>query len=91
MIEQISSRPTCDVNGVFGGYQGAGVKTVIPNEAHAKVSFRLAAGQDPKHIQKLFRAFVKARVPKDCSVEFINMKSTRPARTCERSAPCAGC
>ncbi|MFI4996850.1 MAG: M20/M25/M40 family metallo-hydrolase [Hyphomicrobiales bacterium] len=79
VIEQIASRPTCDVNGVFGGYQGAGVKTVIPNEAHAKVSFRLAAGQDPKRIQKLFRAFVKARLPKDCSVEFINMKSTRPA------------
>jgi acetylornithine deacetylase/succinyl-diaminopimelate desuccinylase-like protein len=79
VIEQISSRPTCDVNGIFGGYQGAGLKTVIPNEAHAKVSFRLAAGQDPKHIQKLFRAFVKARVPKDCTVEFLNTKWTRPA------------
>ena len=78
-IEQISSRPTCDVNGIFGGYQGEGVKTVIPNEAHAKVSFRLAAGQDPKRIQKLFRAFVKARVPRDCSVEFTNTKWTRPA------------
>jgi acetylornithine deacetylase/succinyl-diaminopimelate desuccinylase-like protein len=79
VIEQIASRPTCDVNGIFGGYQGSGVKTVIPNEAHAKVSFRLAAGQSPKRIQKLFRAFVKARVPKDCKVEFSNTKSTKPA------------
>ncbi|MFI5013284.1 MAG: M20/M25/M40 family metallo-hydrolase [Hyphomicrobiales bacterium] len=79
VIEQIASRPTCDVNGVWAGYQGAGVKTVIPNEAHAKVSFRLAAGQDPRHVQKLFRAFVKKGVPKDCSVEFINTKGTTPA------------
>lgn len=79
VIEQIASRPTCDVNGIWGGYQGEGVKTVIPNEAHAKVSFRLAAGQHPENIQKLFRAFVTKRVPKDCSVEFINTKWTTPA------------
>ncbi|MET0605162.1 MAG: M20/M25/M40 family metallo-hydrolase [Beijerinckiaceae bacterium] len=79
VIEQIASRPTCDVNGVWGGYQGEGVKTVIPNEAHAKVSFRLAAGQHPEVIQKLFRTFVRKRIPKDCSVEFINTKWTTPA------------
>lgn len=79
LIEQISSRPTCDVNGIWAGYQGAGVKTVIPNEAHAKVSFRLAAGQDPRKVQKLFRAFVTARVPKDARVEFVNLKWTTPA------------
>ncbi len=79
VIEQISSRPTCDVNGIWGGYQGEGVKTVIPNEAHAKVSFRLAAGQDPTRIRKLFQAFVKARVPRDCSVAFVNHKWTTPA------------
>ncbi|OJY37948.1 MAG: hypothetical protein BGP06_15815 [Rhizobiales bacterium 65-9] len=79
VIEQIASRPTCDVNGIWGGYQGEGVKTVIPNEAHAKVSFRLAAGQHPETIQKLFRAFVKKRIPKDCSVAFINTKWTTPA------------
>lgn len=79
LIEQISSRPTCDVNGVWAGYQGAGVKTVIPNEAHAKVSFRLAAGQDPRRVQQLFRAFVTARLPKDARVEFVNLKWTTPA------------
>ncbi|HRJ68438.1 MAG TPA: M20/M25/M40 family metallo-hydrolase [Beijerinckiaceae bacterium] len=79
VLEQISTRPTCDVNGIWGGYQGEGVKTVIPNEAHAKVSFRLAAGQHPDRIRKLFRAFVRARLPKDCSVTFTNFKATTPA------------
>ncbi|HRJ70149.1 MAG TPA: M20/M25/M40 family metallo-hydrolase [Beijerinckiaceae bacterium] len=70
LIEHIQSRPTCDVNGIWGGYAGAGSKTVIPAEAGAKVSFRLVAGQDPDAIRKAFRAYVKDRVPKQASVEF---------------------
>lgn len=79
LIEQVSSRPTCDVNGIFGGYQGAGLKTVIPNRAHAKISFRLVANQSPERIQALYRAFIRAQMPKDAKVEFINMKATTPA------------
>lgn len=77
LIEQISTRPTCDVNGIWGGYTGEGTKTVIAGEARAKVSFRLVGEQDPKKIQKAFRAFVKKQVPKDCSVEFIGYKGSR--------------
>jgi acetylornithine deacetylase/succinyl-diaminopimelate desuccinylase-like protein len=77
LIEQITTRPTCDVNGVWGGYTGEGTKTVIAGEARAKVSFRLVGDQDPIRIQKAFRAFVKAQVPKDCSVEFIGYKGSR--------------
>jgi acetylornithine deacetylase/succinyl-diaminopimelate desuccinylase-like protein len=72
VIEQISTRPTCDPNGIVGGYTGEGSKTVIPGEASAKISFRLVGDQDPARIQQSFRAFVRVRVPSDCSVEFLN-------------------
>jgi acetylornithine deacetylase/succinyl-diaminopimelate desuccinylase-like protein len=70
LVEQVSSRPTCDVNGIVGGYIGEGSKTVIPAQASAKVSFRLVEGQDPAKIRKAFRDLVTAQVPKDCKVEF---------------------
>ncbi|HMR33610.1 MAG TPA: M20/M25/M40 family metallo-hydrolase [Geminicoccaceae bacterium] len=69
-LEMVWSRPTCEINGMGGGYQGAGFKTVIPSVASAKVSFRLVFDQDPHAIRDAFRAFVRARVPADCRVEF---------------------
>jgi acetylornithine deacetylase/succinyl-diaminopimelate desuccinylase-like protein len=69
-LEMIWSRPTCDVNGVWGGYTGAGSKTVLPAEASAKVSFRLVGKQNPEKIVAAFRDFVKARLPADCEAEF---------------------
>lgn len=57
-LERRWARPTCDVNGVFGGYSGEGAKTVLPAEACAKVSFRLVPNQDPKKISAAFRAFL---------------------------------
>jgi acetylornithine deacetylase/succinyl-diaminopimelate desuccinylase-like protein len=75
LIEQISSRPTCDINGIIGGYTGEGSKTVIPSEASAKVSFRLVGAQDPDKIRDSFRAFVRARLPRDCKAEFIGHAS----------------
>jgi acetylornithine deacetylase/succinyl-diaminopimelate desuccinylase-like protein len=75
VIEQISTRPTAEVNGIIGGYTGEGAKTVIPGNAMAKVSFRLVGAQDPETIRNAFREFVRARVPADCSVEFGNFSS----------------
>jgi acetylornithine deacetylase/succinyl-diaminopimelate desuccinylase-like protein len=72
LIEQIATRPTAEINGMIGGYTGEGAKTVIPAKASAKVSFRLVGQQDPKKIREAFRAFVRARLPVDCMVEFAN-------------------
>ncbi len=72
LIEQISTRPTCDVNGITGGYTGEGAKTVIASQASAKVSFRLVGSQDPEKVRDSFRAFVRERMPADCKVEFQN-------------------
>jgi acetylornithine deacetylase/succinyl-diaminopimelate desuccinylase-like protein len=69
-LEMVWSRPTCEINGMGGGYQGEGFKTVIPAMASAKISFRLVFDQDPHAIRKAFREHVKARVPADCRVEF---------------------
>ena len=76
LIEQISTRPTAEVNGIIGGYTGEGAKTVIPAKAMAKVSFRLVGAQDPAKIRSNFRDFVRARVPVDCAVEFGNFASS---------------
>ncbi|WP_299041351.1 M20/M25/M40 family metallo-hydrolase [uncultured Tateyamaria sp.] len=69
-IEMIWSRPTCDVNGIWGGYTGAGFKTVLPSKAHAKVSFRLVGDQDPHTIRENFRQMVRDALPADCDVDF---------------------
>ncbi|TDR89954.1 M20/M25/M40 family metallo-hydrolase [Enterovirga rhinocerotis] len=77
LIEQIQSRPTCDANGIVGGYTGIGSKTVIAGEASAKISFRLVGDQDPQKISDAFDAFVAARIPADCSVEITRYGTSR--------------
>ncbi len=72
VLQQIWSRPTMEVNGIVGGYTGAGAKTVIPAQASAKFTFRLVGDQDPEAIRAAFRAFVNERLPADCSAEFID-------------------
>ncbi len=72
VLEKIWARPTCDVNGIVGGYTGQGSKTVLPAQASAKVSFRLVGKQNPQKVADAFRAFVRARLPADCRVEFIS-------------------
>jgi acetylornithine deacetylase/succinyl-diaminopimelate desuccinylase-like protein len=69
-LEQVWSRPSGQVNGMGGGYQGEGFKTVIPSVASAKISFRLVFDQDPEKVRQSFRAFVRERTPSDCSVDF---------------------
>ncbi len=68
LIEQISTRPTCDVNGIIGGYTGEGAKTVIAAQASAKISFRLVGDAGPgENPRQSFRAFVRALLPADAT------------------------
>jgi acetylornithine deacetylase/succinyl-diaminopimelate desuccinylase-like protein len=62
-LERLGARPTAEVNGIGGGYQGAGHKTIVPSDAFAKLSFRLVADQDPTKIVKGFEQFVVAHTP----------------------------
>jgi acetylornithine deacetylase/succinyl-diaminopimelate desuccinylase-like protein len=71
-LEQIWSRPTCEVNGIVGGYTGEGTKTVLPAEARAKLSFRLVGKQSPERIAESFRSFVASRLPPDVRAEFFS-------------------
>ena len=86
VLEQITSRPTCEINGMWGGYTGDGFKTVIPAKASAKISFRLVGDQDPHKIQDAFRAHVRARVPADCTVSFENQGAS-PASVVPSDGP----
>jgi acetylornithine deacetylase/succinyl-diaminopimelate desuccinylase-like protein len=79
VLEQIWARPTAEVNGIWGGYTGAGTKTVLPSKAHAKFTFRLVGKQNPSKILKSFQKFAKAHIPKDCKIEFSGNGGGSPA------------
>jgi acetylornithine deacetylase/succinyl-diaminopimelate desuccinylase-like protein len=79
-LERIWTRPTCDINGIWGGYTGPGSKTVIPAEARAKLSFRLVPDQDPARILAGLHDFVAARTPADCRTEILNHGSSAALR-----------
>jgi acetylornithine deacetylase/succinyl-diaminopimelate desuccinylase-like protein len=78
-LERIWSRPTAEVNGIWGGYTGAGFKTVLPAEAHAKISFRLVSRQDPDDIATRFKAWFEAQLPADCTVDWHGGNEGAPA------------
>ena len=75
-LEMIWSRPTCDVNGIWGGYTGDGFKTVLPSKASAKISFRLVGTQDPEAIRKSFRTYLETSLPDGFSVEYRTEKGS---------------
>ena len=61
--EHLAERPTLEVNGIWGGFQGEGIKTVLPNEAHAKVTCRLVAHQEPATIVDLLTRHIERHTP----------------------------
>ena len=76
-LERLWARPTADINGIWGGYTGAGSKTVIASEASAKVSFRLVADQDPEEVFSQFQRFITDRLPAGARVTFQTHSSSR--------------
>ena len=93
-LEMIWSRPTAEINGLWGGYTGTGFKTVLPAEAHAKISFRLVSRQDPDKILQAFRDWITAQLPADCDLIWRDpegspasvMEITNPAFDAARAA-----
>jgi acetylornithine deacetylase/succinyl-diaminopimelate desuccinylase-like protein len=68
-LEHTLSRPTLEINGIWGGFQGEGTKTVLPSEAHAKLTCRLVPNQSPENILKKIDAHVKRHTPSGVTVQ----------------------
>jgi acetylornithine deacetylase/succinyl-diaminopimelate desuccinylase-like protein len=71
VLERRGLRPTLEINGIGGGYQGAGGKTVIPSSGFMKISMRLVKGQDPQRVLSLLESFIVGSVSEGCRVEVI--------------------
>jgi acetylornithine deacetylase/succinyl-diaminopimelate desuccinylase-like protein len=80
-LERRGARPTLDVNGIWGGFQGEGAKTIIPAHAHAKISCRLVSDQDPDRIFAAFRNHVLAIAPPGVRVEVRSLGGGHPSLT----------
>jgi len=80
-LERIWARPTAEVNGMWGGHTGPGSKTIIPRAAHAKVSFRLVADQDPADVGAAFREYVAANTPDGLAATVTVHPAVRPCHS----------
>jgi acetylornithine deacetylase/succinyl-diaminopimelate desuccinylase-like protein len=80
-LERIWARPTAEVNGLWGGHTGPGGKTIVPKAAHAKLSFRLVADQEPGKVIESLRAYVAANVPDGIEATVTGHGGVRPCRS----------
>ncbi|KAB2878345.1 dipeptidase [bacterium] len=81
ILEQVSGRPCLDCNGIWGGFQGEGAKTVLPSKASAKISMRLVPNQTPQQIAKLFERYLKKLCPKTMQIKVTELHGGYPAIT----------
>jgi acetylornithine deacetylase/succinyl-diaminopimelate desuccinylase-like protein len=80
-LERMWRRPTLEVNGMYGGYQGAGAKTIVPSFARAKISARLVPAQDPAHVKAAVTAHLQAHVPAGVRVDVVAHGDVRAVET----------
>src|ERR1700675_1970513 len=78
IVEQLWTRPTLELNGIWGGYIGEGAKTVIPSKDYAKLSTRLVPGQDPQRIAKLVEKHIRKLLPKAVHCKFEVLSTGNP-------------
>jgi len=77
-LERTSVRPTLEINGIYGGYQGEDIKTIIPSSATAKISCRLVDDQDPEEIMRRIQEHIAAHRPEGVTVEIKPMHGGKP-------------
>jgi len=80
-LERMWLRPTLEINGIFGGYQGPGAKTIVPSWARAKISARLVGDQDPEYIKTVVRDHLRSAAPRGVTVEIESFGDTRAVVT----------
>jgi len=80
-------RPTLDLNGIWGGFQGDGIKTVTPSEAHLKITCRLVPNQTPEGVVDLIRAHVEKNRPPGATVEVVNLPGSATPFAIDRANP----
>ncbi len=78
IVEQLWTRPTLELNGIWGGYTGEGAKTVIPSKAHAKFSTRLVPNQDPQKIAQAVEKYIRKLLPKTVACKFEVLSTGKP-------------
>src|ERR1700690_2939378 len=78
IVEQLWTRPTLELNGIWGGYIGEGAKTVIPSKVHAKISTRLVPNQDPAKIARLVERQIRKLLPKSVHCKFDVVSTSKP-------------
>ncbi|MBO0822024.1 MAG: M20/M25/M40 family metallo-hydrolase, partial [Nocardiopsaceae bacterium] len=80
-LERIWARPTAEINGMWGGHTGPGPKTIVPSQAHAKLSFRLVADQEPEQVLDSLEEFVRANTPEGITATVKRGHGVRPCRS----------
>ncbi len=78
-LERNWTRPTLEINGIYGGYEGEGSKTVLPSEAHAKITCRLVPTQDPARITTLIQEHVRRHTPRGVTISLTSSEAGAPA------------